>query len=258
MPQLTTATAATVEAVALPAEPIRPPFDARACAVELTERYAGLGGIRLLRPMIEREFPGRIAVVSSFGADSAVLLALVAQVDPATPVIFLETGKHFPETLGYRDELTSRLGLRDVRSIRPEAVQLERHDPEGALWRRDPDFCCHLRKVLPLKRALAGFDAWVTGRKRFQDAARAALPPIEVDGTRIKINPLAGWSADQLEAGLEVAGLPRHPLVEDGYPSIGCEPCTRRPAPGAGPRSGRWAGHNKTECGIHWPGGEGI
>jgi len=227
-------------------------------AARLAAQYDGVGGLALLRAMIREEFPGRIAVVSSFGAESALILALVAQVDPATPVIFLDTGKHFDETLAYRDELTERLGLQNVRAIRPEPAVVQTNDPLGDLWRRNADLCCNIRKVLPLERALTGFSAWITGRKRFHGGERSALPHIEASGLRIKINPLAGWSADQLAAAFEVANLPRHPLVEEGYTSIGCAPCTQRPAVGEAERAGRWAGSTKTECGIHWPAASGC
>ncbi|RMD62875.1 MAG: phosphoadenylyl-sulfate reductase [Alphaproteobacteria bacterium] len=226
---------------------------ARRRAAVLSWRYAGYDGAALLRAMIEREFPGRIAVVSSFGAESAVLLDLVARVDPTVPVIFLDTGKHFDETLSYRDEVTARLGLRDVRSVTPEPAVLARRDPHGQLWRLSPDHCCHLRKVLPLRRALAGFDAWITGRKRYQGGVRTDLPCIEAADGWVKINPLAPWSAAQIAAAFRDSGLPRHPLADDGYPSIGCAPCTRRVRAGEPVRAGRWAGTGKTECGIHWP-----
>jgi len=227
-------------------------------AARLAARHDGVGGLALLRAMILEEFPGRIAVVSSFGTESALILALVAQIDPAVPVIFLETGKHFDETLAYRDELAARLGLRDLRSIRPEPAAVQASDPGGDLWRRDADRCCHIRKVLPLERALTGFSAWITGRKRFHGGERTALPHVEAAGLRIKVNPLAGWSTAQMEAAFEVANLPRHPLVEEGYTSIGCAPCTQRPTAGADPRAGRWAGSTKTECGIHWPAASGC
>jgi phosphoadenosine phosphosulfate reductase len=217
-------------------------------------------GIGLLHCAITETFRGRIAVVSSFGADSAMLLALVADIDPATPVLFLDTHKHFLETLAYRDELAHRLGLTDVRDIRPDAVDLASSDPDGELHRWVPDDCCAVRKVAPLERALAGFDAWVTGRRRGQSLSRAALPFMETVGERIKFNPLADWSAARIMAELDRRGLPRHPLVARGYPSIGCAPCTRAVQPGEDARAGRWAGQAKVECGIHRPAfaGEGI
>ncbi len=224
---------------------------------DIITRYAGLDGEALLRPIIEREFAGRIAVVSSFGAEAAVLLHLVAKVDPATPVIFLDTGKHFPETLAYREQLAAHLGLRDVRAIAPEPLSAAQLDPLGTLWRNGPDHCCHLRKALPLRRALAGFDAWITGRKRYQGGARTQLETIEAVDERTKINPLAPWSPAQIDAVFAAAGLPQHPLALDGYASIGCATCTKRTAPGEPARAGRWAGLNKNECGIHWPTGPG-
>ncbi len=217
----------------------------------LTARYGRLEGEALLEAAVREAFPGRIAAVSSFGAESAVLLWMLARIDPATPVIFLETGKHFPETLAYRDRLVRRLGLTDVRSVAPRPADLGAHDGDGGLWRRSPDLCCHLRKVLPLERALAGFEAWVTGRKRFQAGSRAALPLIESEGGRIKVNPLANWSRERVRAAFREAGLPVHPLSEQGYASIGCAPCTRAPVADGSPRSGRWAGLEKSECGIH-------
>jgi phosphoadenosine phosphosulfate reductase len=222
---------------------------------ELAAGYAGLDGMFLLRPLIEREFCRRLAVVSSFGAESAVILAMAAEIDRTTPVLFLDTGKLFGETLGYRDRLIARLGLSDVRTIAPDVAQLSAADPEGMLWLHDPDACCRIRKIEPLKRALRGFDAWVSGRKRFHGADRAGLPIFEADGnTRIKINPLAGWSRAQVEEEFNHRDLPRHPLEADGYLSIGCMTCTDRVGPDEGPRAGRWRGLAKTECGIHLPG----
>jgi phosphoadenosine phosphosulfate reductase len=213
--------------------------------------YGQLAVEPLLRAMIEREFPGRIAVVSSFGAESALILALVAEIDPATPVIFLDTGKHFSSTLSYRDRLTANLGLTDVRSVQPLPAEVASADTDGQLWDRNPDACCHLRKVVPLDRALAGFEAWITGRKRFQSGQRADLETIEAVDSRIKINPLAKWSLAQVASEFKARDLPRHPLVGQGYPSIGCAPCTARVADDAPARAGRWAGADKTECGIH-------
>lgn len=224
----------------------------RALVAKLSARYAGLDGGDLLRAVIEDEFPGRVALVSSFGAEAAVLLALAAEVDPALPVIFLETGKHFGETLRYRNELAARLGLEDVRSLRPEPFAVRRNDADGTLWRRDPDACCQLRKVLPLRRALEGFDAWITGRKRYQGGVRGELPVFEIDGGRIKVNPLAAWTREQVEAEFAARDLPPHPLEAEGYLSIGCQPCTRRVGSDEDRRAGRWAGVDKTECGIHF------
>ncbi len=207
--------------------------------------------LRVLRRALLCDYEGRVAVVSSFGAESAVLLALVAEVDASTPVFFVDTGQHFAETLAYRDELARVLGLADLRSVALRADERAAHDPAGELWRYDPDACCRLRKVTPLDRALALFEAWVTGRKRHQALTRVALPVAErVDG-KVKLNPLAAWGAAQIEAEMVRRDLPRHSLSLAGYPSIGCAPCTRSVAEGEDPRSGRWAGTGKTECGIH-------
>lgn len=231
--------------------------DFQTIALERAQRmntaYADLDGTELLAAMIRDEFSGRIAIVSSFGTEAAVILHMTAQVDPSTPVIFLDTGKHFPETIAYRAELTAHLGLQDVRVVRPDPVELSRTDPDGTMWQWSHDRCCHIRKVRPLRRALEGFDAWVTGRKRSHGGARTALPLIEAAEGRIKINPLAAWSPARVKAAFKDAGLPPHPLASEGFASIGCATCTVHAAPGAAPRSGRWAGTAKTECGIHGP-----
>lgn len=195
--------------------------------------------------------PGRTAVVSSFGADSAILLHLVAQVDRSVPVIFLETGKHFPETLTHRDRLIDQLGLTDVRSVAPDPDALRRIDPNGGLHAVNPDLCCAIRKEEPLERALSGFDVWLTGRRRHQTSSRVAMPLVERDGKRLKVNPLAGWDASDVGAYMTIHELPAHPLVARGYPSIGCAPCTSPVADGEDERAGRWRGTDKTECGIH-------
>ncbi len=222
-------------------------------ATVLAQRYAGLDSVMLLHAMIRHEFPGRIAVVSSFGSESAVLLAMAAAVDPQVPVIFLETGKHFEETRRYRDKLIASLGLGEVRLIHPEARRLAGCDPAGTLWRHDPEACCHARKVAPLRRALAGFDAWITGRKRYQGDTRADLATVEASDGKIKINPLADWTKARIEATFEALGLPRHPLEAEGFLSIGCQPCSHAVPPGSDLRAGRWSGSAKTECGIHFP-----
>ena len=215
--------------------------------------YAGWSTPDVLADMFLRVFPERIALVSSFGIESAVLLHLVSCVDRAVPVIFLQTGKLFPETLDYRDALVDRLGLSDVRSVRPDSGTLASADPAGALWQSDPGLCCWHRKVEPLDEASAGFPAWITGRKRFQGGMRSALPLIERGGDRVKVNALASWGAEQLKDYMAEHGLPRHPLEAQGYRSLGCAPCTRPAAPDADPRAGRWAGRGKAECGIHLP-----
>lgn len=221
-------------------------------AGRLRRRYEGLHGAALLRPMIETEFAGRVALASSFGIEAAVLLHMVAQIDPATPVLFLDTGKLFAETVDYRFELADRLGLTDVRDLRPKPEDLAAEDPGGTLWKSRPDTCCHIRKVLPLERALSGFDAWINGRKRIHGGLRGDIATVEAFEGRIKINPLADWTRDDLLAYREMHDLPLHPLAADGFTSVGCFPCTARPA-GDGLRDGRWQGRAKTECGIHLP-----
>ncbi len=193
----------------------------------------------------------RLALVSSFGTESAALLKVMADVDPAIPVVFLDTGWLFEETLAYRDTLIATLGLRDVRSIEPLEETLSREDPDRELWFSDPDACCRIRKVEPLARALKPFSAWINGRKRFQGGLRADIPVVEQDGARLKFNPFANVSRDEIDAIYKVANLPPHPLVTSGYLSVGCMPCTSRTSPDEDLRAGRWRGRAKTECGIH-------
>ena len=193
----------------------------------------------------------QLALVSSFGTESAALLKVMADVDPAIPVVFLDTGWLFEETLAYRDTLIAALGLSDVRSIKPLEENLSREDPDRELWFSDPDACCRIRKVEPLARALKPFSAWINGRKRFQGGLRAAIPVVEADGARLKFNPFANVSREEIEAIYKRANLPQHPLVASGYLSVGCMPCSSRTAPGEDARAGRWRGRPKSECGIH-------
>lgn len=230
-------------------------------ASRFEERFVALDARAVLRLSIQDLFPGRIALVSSFGAESAVLLHMIASVDKATPVIFVDTGHLFPETHAYRDTLVAHLGLANVQAVTPSAEDLATYDAENFLWNSDPDLCCEVRKVRPLGRAIEGYEAWITGRKRFQSDTRAVLPLFEAEGARTKINPLAGWDASRLLKYLGDHDLPRHDLVAKGYPSIGCMPCTSAVRPGEDARAGRWRGKGKTECGIHMgivSGGAGI
>ncbi|MFC0588378.1 phosphoadenylyl-sulfate reductase [Novosphingobium aquiterrae] len=224
-------------------------------AAALNARFAGVSTSEMLGVVLHEGLAGRIAAVSSFGAESAVLLHLLAAIDPAVPVLFLDTGKHFPETLAYRDELVARLGLTGLINLTPDAQVLAKRDENGLRWSYDPDGCCEIRKVVPLAGALTQFDATITGRKGFQSATRAGLPRFEIDTSdaagRLKVNPLADWSSDQISAYFAATGLPAHPLVAEGYPSIGCMPCTSKVALGEDARAGRWRGWDKTECGIH-------
>jgi len=193
----------------------------------------------------------QLALVSSFGTESAALLSVMAEVDRAIPVVFLETGWLFEETLAYRDTLIAALGLRDVRAIRPLEETLRRDDHERDLWFSDPDSCCRIRKVEPLARALKPFAAWINGRKRFQGGMRAEIPVVEQDGLRLKFNPFANVTRDDIAAIYARAKLPQHPLQASGFLSVGCMPCTSRAVAGEDERAGRWRGRSKTECGIH-------
>lgn len=229
-------------------------------AVRLNNLFRGSDTQAMLEGVLTEGFAGEVAAVSSFGAESAVLLHLVGSIDPSVPVLFLDTGKHFPETIAYRDRLVEQLGLTGVRILTPDPDELAAKDANGLRWSFDPDGCCEIRKVRPLAKALTGFDASFTGRKAFQAQTRAHLPRFELDTSdaegRLKINPLIDWSASQIAAYFNLHDLPQHPLIAQGYPSIGCSPCTRPVAPGEDARSGRWAGWDKVECGIHQPGEE--
>ena len=225
---------------------------------------AGLGRVEALRLTyggaraqdiiagVLAEFSGRIALVSSFGADAAVLLHMISEIDQGTPVIIVDSLMLFEETLHYQERLTAAFGLRDVRRVSPSAFDLAQGDPDATLHRRNTDHCCDIRKVRPLERALAEWDVVISGRKRFQSHTRAGLEVFETEAARVKVNPLAAWSARELADYMEVNDLPRHPLVAKGYPSIGCAPCTTRVAFGEDSRAGRWRGSAKVECGIHF------
>ena len=216
-------------------------------------RFAGVSTQAMLAELLTGDLAGRTAAVSSFGAESAVLLHMIAQVDRDVPIIFTNTQKMFGETLAYRDELAEKLGFTDLRVYRPDPRLLAAKDATGLRWSYDPDGCCDLRKVEPLRRALAPFDAWISGRKGFQAKTRAAIPRFEIDEGRLKLNPLADWDKPRLDAYFADHGLPRHPLEAAGYLSIGCAPCTSKVRPGEDPRAGRWRGWDKVECGIHVP-----
>lgn len=223
-------------------------------AAEFEARYGHLDAHEVIERSVRELFAGEIAAVSSFGADSAVLLHLIAEVDRSLPVIFLDTGKHFGETLEYRDALAADLGLENIEVVTPDEAALARIDPTGKLHETDTDACCDVRKVEPMARGVEPYRAWFTGRKRFQASTRAALPVFEAVGSRVRINPLAKWTtADQAEY-MRVHALRENPLVAYGYLSIGCFPCTQPVQPGEDARSGRWAGQAKTECGIHLSG----
>jgi phosphoadenosine phosphosulfate reductase len=198
------------------------------------------------------EFPGEVALVSSFGADAAVLLHMVSEIDRGFPVLMLDTLMLFQETLDYQAELAERLGLTNVQNLQPDPDDLKGADPTGTLHQYDTDACCEIRKVLPLDRALERFPVTISGRKRFQSASRAEIEVFEAHDDRLRINPLAAWTAHDIRDYMLAHHLPLHPLVPKGYPSIGCAPCTTPVKSGEDPRAGRWRGTDKVECGIHF------
>ena len=225
----------------------------------LNDRYRHHGATAVLEHALRDRDVGRVALVSSFGAESVVLLHLLSVTSPHTPVLFIDTQMLFPETLAYQQTLAERLYLTDIRTIAPTPDRIAARDPDGTLNRTDPDACCTFRKTEVLEEALTGFDGWITGRKRYQGGARLDVEFFEAEGdVRIKINPLAHWGRDDLEEYIVNNRLPRHPLVARGYPSIGCAPCTSVVAKGEDPRAGRWRGTEKQECGIHFINGRMV
>lgn len=223
--------------------------------------YGHMDAHELLHMMINVEFKDKIAMVSSFGAGSALLLSLVSDVNKNVPVLFLETGKHFPETLEYVKTLENKLGLKNIQLLKPREDLLKNTDPEGELWESQPNRCCWVRKVEPLQRTLdaSPYQALITGRKRYQTPDRSRMDNIELheDG-RFRVNPLAFWDKERVVREISNRELPEHPLVRQGYLSIGCAPCTRPVKDGEDERAGRWAhtaetpgGEQKVECGIH-------
>ena len=231
--------------------------DLNSRAATLNARYRNHAAVQVLRHALADPDLGRVALVSSFGAESVVLLHMLSVASPDTPVLFIDTEMLFPETLAYQAEIARRLPLTDLRIIRATADEIAAVDPDGTLHQRDTDACCNVRKVVPLERALSGFDAWITGRKRFQGGQRVELEFFEPEAPhRLRVNPLAHWTPQNVVEYMDENALPRHPLVARGYPSIGCAPCTSPVKAGEDPRSGRWRGSEKTECGIHFIGGK--
>lgn len=225
----------------------------------LNARYRHHGATAVLEHALRDADLGRVALVSSFGAESVVLLHLVSVIAPETPVLFIDTRMLFPETLEYQREVAEKLDLRDIRTIRAAHPRLAMDDPDNTLHQFNTDACCALRKVEPLERALSGFDGWITGRKRYQGSTRNTVEFFEAEGDiRIKVNPLAHWGREDLADYMVNNRLPRHPLVAKGYPSIGCAPCTSPVAAGEDPRAGRWRNSEKTECGIHFIDGKAV
>lgn len=228
-------------------------------AARLNDRYRHHAAIEVLRRAVTDPDLGRVALVSSFGAESVVLLHMVSVVAPGLPVLFIDTQMLFPETLAYQREVSAKLGLTNVQVITASDAEVAAHDPDGTLHKSNPDACCDFRKTVPLERVLSGYDAWITGRKRFQNGQRAALEFFEPERpARLRVNPLAHWRPEDVQDYMIENRLPRHPLVAQGYPSIGCAPCTSPVAPGEDPRSGRWRGQEKSECGIHFIGGRMV
>lgn len=228
----------------------RPAFT-QADADALNARFAGVDTLAMLKTLFAEGTLGATAVVSSFGTESAVLLHLVARADPSVPTIFVDTLKMFPETVAYRTQLVEAFGLRNSWVVEPDESVLSARDEKGLRWSYDPDGCCEIRKVEPLKRAKVGLDSWISGRKAFQSVTRQNIPRFEVEDGRLKVNPLGDWVKADLEAYFQEHDLPRHPLEAEGYLSIGCQPCTSKVQPGEDPRAGRWRGWDKVECGIH-------
>lgn len=225
----------------------------------LNARYRHHGATAVLERALKDPDLGKVALVSSFGAESVVLLHLVSVIAPETPVLFIDTRMLFQETLDYQREVAEKLHLCDIRTIRAANPRVQFEDPDGTLHQFSTDACCNVRKVEPLERALKDFDGWITGRKRYQGATRETVDFFEAEGeTRIKVNPLAHWGREDLEDYIVNNRLPRHPLVAQGYPSIGCAPCTSKVAPGEDPRAGRWRGQSKVECGIHFINGKAV
>ncbi|MCO6361217.1 phosphoadenylyl-sulfate reductase [Paracoccus sp. 08] len=228
-------------------------------AGRLNDRYRHHAAIEVLRRAVTDPDLGQVALVSSFGAESVVLLHMVSRVAPGLPVLFIDTQMLFPETLAYQQEVAERLSLTNVQVITASEAEIAAHDPEGTLHKVNPDACCDFRKTVPLERVLSGYDAWITGRKRFQNGQRAALEFFEPEPpSRLRVNPLAHWRPEDVQDYMVENRLPRHPLVAKGYPSIGCAPCTSPVKPGEDPRSGRWRGQEKSECGIHFIGGRMV
>lgn len=225
----------------------------------LNARYKHHGATAVLEHALKDADLGRVALVSSFGAESVVLLHLVSVIAPETPVLFIDTRMLFAETLEYQRQLADSLPLCDIRTIRAPMPKVSFEDPDGTLHQFNTDACCAVRKVDPLEHALRTFDGWITGRKRYQGATRQAVDFFESEGDRrIKVNPLAHWGREDLEEYIVENRLPRHPLVAKGYPSIGCAPCTTVVKPGEDPRAGRWRNTEKTECGIHFIDGRAV
>ncbi len=240
----------------MPLEAAFPPLRVR--AAELNQRFRNRSAFDVVEHVLGNPLLGPIALVSSFGAEAIVLLHMISLADRTTPVLFLDTQMLFPETLEYQKDVAEKFGLTDVRVIQPDRSEIFRRDVDGILHLADTDACCALRKTEPLENALNGFESWITGRKRFHGGERQELEFFEAGPDRIKINPLAHWTRDNVGEYMINNRLPKHPLVKQGYSSIGCAPCTTRTAPGEDLRAGRWRQSEKSECGIHFKNGRPV
>ena len=223
-------------------------------AGRLTGAWSSLSTREVLsRVLSDDTFLKNPVLVSSFGADSTVLLHMLSLTKPDAQVVFLDTGFHFPETLAYRNQLVDTLGLTNVRSATVDPIAEKRLDARRRLHLNDPDGCCQLRKVSVLDRHLRMNDAWISGQRRSQSSTRSSVALVEVDESRgkLKFNPLANWSEGDIATYKAKHDLPEHPLVSKGFPSIGCNPCTSLVRDGEDQRAGRWRGQQKLECGLH-------
>ena len=240
--------------------PLDPGFsNLPARVAELNARYKYHAAVSVLEHALGDEDVGRTALVSSFGAESVVLLHMISVIDRRLPVLFIDTEMLFAETLAYQQEVAEKLNLANIVTVKANPATLAFEDPDNTLHQFNTDACCAIRKTEPLARALAGYDAWITGRKRYQGSTRANVDFFEAEGDlRIKVNPLAHWGKEDLQDYMVNNRLPRHPLVAKGYPSIGCAPCTSPVKPGEDERAGRWRGSAKTECGIHFIDGKAV
>lgn len=226
----------------------------KAFAAHSNTRLSSLSAQDILQHVLDTDAFGPTALVSSFGADSIVLLHMLSLVAPDTPVLFIDTLLLFDETLSYQIRVARELRLSNVQIIRADRQDLFNADNEGLLHLHDPDACCALRKTKPLENALTNYGSWISGRKRYQAASRTTLNVAEFDDEtkKLKINPLAHWSREDIAEYIERNNLPRHPLLKAGYRSIGCSPCTTPVHAHEDERAGRWRDTPKTECGIHF------
>ena len=245
---------------AIPNGPAQNVFDARRAkrAGKLVDQYKGLSAEAALTKALTQDFKDQIVLSSSMGVDSAVLLHMISKIDPNMPVLFLETKKHFTETLAYRDLLTKTLGLTNVQSLTPDELEVASEDAADILYKTNKDACCDLRKVRPLERVVSKYAARITGRKRYQTPNRRNMEILEEGDNQLSLNPLAFWTAKDVTAYMRKHELPTHPLLELGYLSIGCAPCTTTVEEGEDPRAGRWRDTEKDECGIHFIDGKWV